>query len=63
LIGARVLQGVGAAALTPTSLSMLLPLFGERERPAVIGAWAALGGVGAAMDRRSAGCSCRPAGV
>jgi EmrB/QacA subfamily drug resistance transporter len=49
LIGARVLQGAGAAALTPTSLSMLLPLFGERERPAVIGAWAALGGVGAAM--------------
>ncbi|MFZ0043123.1 MAG: MFS transporter [Solirubrobacteraceae bacterium] len=49
LIGARILQGAGAAALTPTSLSMLLPLFGERERPAVIGAWAALGGVGAAM--------------
>jgi EmrB/QacA subfamily drug resistance transporter len=49
LIGARVLQGIGAAALTPTSLSMLLPLFGERERPSVIGAWAALGGVGAAM--------------
>ncbi len=49
LIGARVLQGIGAAALTPTSLSLLLPLFAERERPAVIGAWAALGGVGAAM--------------
>jgi MFS family permease len=49
LIAARVLQGVGAAALTPTSLSLLLPLFRTRERPAVIGAWAALGGVGAAM--------------
>jgi EmrB/QacA subfamily drug resistance transporter len=49
LIGARVLQGIGAAALTPTSLSLLLPLFAQRERPAVIGAWAALGGVGAAM--------------
>jgi EmrB/QacA subfamily drug resistance transporter len=49
LIAARVLQGIGAAALTPTSLSMLLPLFADRERPAVIGAWAALGGVGAAM--------------
>jgi EmrB/QacA subfamily drug resistance transporter len=49
LIAARVLQGVGAAALTPTSLSLLLPLFPHRERPAVIGAWAALGGVGAAM--------------
>lgn len=49
LIAARVLQGAGAAALTPTSLSMLLPLFPDRERPAVIGAWAALGGVGAAL--------------
>jgi EmrB/QacA subfamily drug resistance transporter len=49
LIAARVLQGIGAAALTPTSLSLLLPLFSGRERPAVIGAWAALGGVGAAM--------------
>lgn len=49
LIAARVLQGAGAAALTPTSLSMLLPLFSARERPMVIGAWAALGGVGAAM--------------
>jgi EmrB/QacA subfamily drug resistance transporter len=49
LIGARVLQGAGAAALTPTSLSLLLPMFAERERPMVIGAWAALGGVGAAM--------------
>jgi EmrB/QacA subfamily drug resistance transporter len=49
LIGARVLQGAGAAALTPTSLSLLLPLFPDRERPAVIGAWAALGGVGAAL--------------
>jgi EmrB/QacA subfamily drug resistance transporter len=49
LIAARVLQGVGAAALTPTSLSLLLPLFSGPQRPAVIGAWAALGGVGAAM--------------
>jgi EmrB/QacA subfamily drug resistance transporter len=49
LVAARVVQGVGAAALTPTSLSLLLPLFAGRERPAVIGAWAALGGVGAAM--------------
>jgi EmrB/QacA subfamily drug resistance transporter len=49
LIAARVLQGVGAAALTPTSLSLLLPLFPRHERTAVIGAWAALGAVGAAM--------------
>jgi EmrB/QacA subfamily drug resistance transporter len=49
LVGARVLQGVGAAALTPTSLGLLLPRFPEGERATAIGAWAALGGVGAAM--------------
>lgn len=49
LIGARVLQGVGAAAITPTSLGLVLPLFPVNQRAAAIGAWAALGGVGAAM--------------
>lgn len=49
LIGARVLQGVGAAAITPTSLGLVLPLFPSNQRAAAIGAWAALGGVGGAM--------------
>jgi EmrB/QacA subfamily drug resistance transporter len=49
LIGARVLQGVGAAAITPTSLGLVLPLFPANQRAAAIGAWAALGGVGSAM--------------
>jgi EmrB/QacA subfamily drug resistance transporter len=49
LIGARVLQGVGAAAITPTSLGLVLPLFPANQRAAAIGAWAALGGVGGAM--------------
>src|SRR5918998_764727 len=49
LIAARVLQGVGAAAITPTSLGLVLPLFPANQRAAAIGAWAALGGVGAAM--------------
>jgi MFS family permease len=49
LIGARVLQGVGAAAITPTSLGLVLRLFPADQRAAAIGAWAALGGVGAAM--------------
>jgi EmrB/QacA subfamily drug resistance transporter len=49
LIAARVLQGVGAAAITPTSLGLILPHFPASERAAAIGAWAALGGVGAAM--------------
>src|SRR2546423_5766304 len=49
LIGARVLQGVGAAAITPTSLGLVLPLFPANRRASAIGAWAALGGVGSAM--------------
>ncbi|MFL5874590.1 MAG: MFS transporter, partial [Solirubrobacteraceae bacterium] len=49
LIGARALQGVGAAAITPTSLGLVLPLFPANKRAGAIGAWAALGGVGSAM--------------
>lgn len=49
LIGARALQGVGAAALTPTSLGLVLRMFPAGERATAIGAWAALGAVGAAM--------------
>ena len=48
LIGARVLQAVGGAALIPTSLGLILPLFQPQKRPVVIGLWAALAGVGAA---------------
>jgi EmrB/QacA subfamily drug resistance transporter len=48
LVGARVLQGVGAAAVTPTSLGLLLPSIPPQRRSAAIGAWAALGAVGAA---------------
>ncbi len=48
LIAARALQGAGAAAVTPTSLGLLLPSIPPRRRAAAIGAWAALGAVGAA---------------
>jgi EmrB/QacA subfamily drug resistance transporter len=45
LIGARALQGVGAALLTPTALALLPGLFPDpRERGVAIGVW---GGVGA----------------
>ena len=49
LVAARIVQAAGAAAITPTSLGLLLPRFPPEKRSAVIGAWAALGGVGAAM--------------
>jgi EmrB/QacA subfamily drug resistance transporter len=49
LVAARVLQGAGAAALTPNSLGLVLPLFPAARRAPVIGAWAAIGAVGASL--------------
>jgi EmrB/QacA subfamily drug resistance transporter len=49
LIGARALQGLGAAAITPSALSILTTTFREgRERNIALGVWGAVGGVGAA---------------
>ena len=49
LIGSRALQGFGAAMLTPAALSILVSMFAEgRERNIALGAWGAVGGVGAA---------------
>jgi EmrB/QacA subfamily drug resistance transporter len=48
LVGARVIQAMGAALLLPTSLALLLPEFEPIERPAAIGVWAAIGGLAAA---------------
>ena len=49
LILARALQGVGAALLTPGSLAILEATFVPADRARAIGAWAALGGVAAAI--------------
>jgi EmrB/QacA subfamily drug resistance transporter len=49
LVAARVVQGVGAAALTPNSLGLVLPLFPPERRSTVIGAWAGIGAVGASV--------------
>ena len=49
LVAARIVQGVGAAALTPNSLGLVLPLFPPSRRSTVIGAWAAIGAVGASL--------------
>lgn len=43
LIAARMLQGVGAALLTPASLAILGASFDDRERGQAIGAWAGFG--------------------
>ncbi len=48
LISARVAQGLGAALITPAALSILSTTFAEgRERNIALGAWGAVGGIGA----------------
>jgi EmrB/QacA subfamily drug resistance transporter len=48
LIVARVLQGVAAAIMTPTALSIVMTTFPEgAERNKALGVWTAVGGVGA----------------
>ncbi len=49
LIGARALQGLGAAIITPAALSILSVTFAEgRDRNIALGVWGAVGGFGAA---------------
>ena len=48
LIGARALQGVGGALLTPGSLAIIQASFTSEDRPRAIGAWSGLGGVAGA---------------
>ncbi len=49
LIVARLLQGIGAALLTPGSLAMISGSFRPADRGRVIGQWAGLGGIAAAI--------------
>jgi len=49
LIGARVLQGIGGALLTPGSLAIIQASFREEDRARAVGAWSGLGGVAGAI--------------
>lgn len=49
LIGARVLQGVGGALLTPGSLAIIQASFARDERARAVGVWSGLGGVASAI--------------
>jgi len=49
LIAARALQGVGAAALMPLSLTLLVGSVADRFRPAAIGIWGGIAGLGVAL--------------
>jgi EmrB/QacA subfamily drug resistance transporter len=48
LIGARVVQGISAAIMAPTALSLLMTVFPEgAERNKALGIWGGIGGIGA----------------
>jgi EmrB/QacA subfamily drug resistance transporter len=49
LVGARFLQGVAGALLTPGSLAMIESTFRPGDRARAIGAWSGLGGVATAL--------------
>src|SRR6266853_1625901 len=49
LVAARVLQGFGAAALTPTSLALILRAFPKSRVPQAIALWGAAGALAAAL--------------
>ncbi len=45
LLGARILQGVAGALLTPSSLAVIIAAFPQRQRGAAIGSWTAWGAI------------------
>ncbi|MEO8470348.1 MAG: MFS transporter [Chloroflexota bacterium] len=49
LIATRALMGVGAAAIMPTTLSVITTSFPEHERPKAIGVWVGMAGGGAVL--------------
>lgn len=49
LVAARVLQAIGAALLTPASLSIVLAAFPQNKRAVVVSLWGAVGGLAAAV--------------
>ncbi|MGZ4613603.1 MAG: MFS transporter, partial [Kineosporiaceae bacterium] len=49
LIALRALMGVGAAAIMPTTLSVITTSFPEADRPRAIGVWVGIAGGGAVL--------------
>lgn len=49
LIGARALQGIGGALLTPGSLALVQASFASADRARAIGVWSGLGGIAGAL--------------
>jgi EmrB/QacA subfamily drug resistance transporter len=55
LIASRALMGIGAAAIMPTTLSILTNIFPDDERPKAIAIWAAVAGMGIAIGPTTGG--------
>lgn len=49
LVAARILQAIGAALLTPASLSLVLAAFPTNKRAVAVSLWGAVGGLAAAV--------------
>lgn len=49
LITARAAQGIGAAAMSPAAMALIMTVFQGPERNRALGVWAAIGGTGAAF--------------
>jgi EmrB/QacA subfamily drug resistance transporter len=49
LVGARALQGVAGALLTPAALAVIVSTFPPEERGKAVGAWTAWGGIGTVL--------------
>ena len=60
LIAARVLQAIGAALLTPASLSIVLDAFPHSKRAMTVSLWGAVGGLAAAVGPALGRSSSRP---
>lgn len=49
LLGGRIVQGIGAALLSPAALALVTTVFHGPEKPRALGVWAAVGGTGSAV--------------
>jgi EmrB/QacA subfamily drug resistance transporter len=49
LVGARALQGIAGALLTPAALAVIVSTFAPDERGKAVGAWTAWGGIGTVL--------------
>jgi len=55
LIAVRAMMGLGAAAIMPTTLSVITTSFPEAERPRAIGVWVGIAGGGAVLGLFASG--------